>query len=155
MKTQLVLQVSMSVCLSVTQIENIPFPKVPRGFQRLPMVPHGSSKFSNLSKSMQANPRACMQLHKLAMLYHAVSIQSVLRAGICLSSSQELCSACLCSLFWLRQGAQGVTISVRPFVPNLSRALNLHLSLSGQSQVSPRSVPGQSQVSPRSVSDLS
>ena len=57
--------------------------------------------------------------------------------------------------FWLRQGAQGVTISVRPFVPNLSRALNLHLSLSGQSQVSPRSVPDQSQVNLRPVSGQS
>ena len=31
---------------------------------------------------------------------------------------------------------------VRPFVPSLSRALNLHLSLSGQAQVSPRLVSG-------------
>ena len=48
---------------------------------------------------------------------------------------------------------------VRSFVrlsdEKCSRALNLHLSLSGQSQVSPRLVPGQSQVSPRSVPGLS
>ena len=42
-------------------------------------------------------------------------------------------------------------ICVCSFGPNLSRALNLNLSLSGQSQVSLRSV----QVSPRSVSDQS
>ena len=46
-------------------------------------------------------------------------------------------------------------ISVRLFGPSLCRALNLHLSLSGQSQVSLRSVPGQSQVSLRSVSGQS
>ena len=38
---------------------------------------------------------------------------------------------------------------------SLSRALNLQLSLSGQSQVSLRSVSGQSQVSLRSVSGQS
>ena len=36
---------------------------------------------------------------------------------------------------------------VRSFGPSLSRALNLHLFLSGQSQVSLRSVSGQFQVS--------
>ena len=41
--------------------------------------------------------------------------------------------------------------NVRSFGTNVSRALNLHLSLTGQSQISPRSVLGQSQVSPRSV----
>ena len=49
-------------------------------------------------------------------------------------------------------------IFVRLFVclsdEKCSRAHNLHLSLSGQSQVSLRSVPGQSQVSLRSVSGL-
>ena len=39
--------------------------------------------------------------------------------------------------FWLRQGAQGVTIFVRPFVrpfvPNLSRALILHILASDSS----------------------
>ena len=54
-------------------------------------------------------------------------------------------------MFLAPSGAQEVTMLVRSFGPNLSRALNLHLSLSGQSQVS----PGQSQVSPRSVSDQS
>ena len=43
------------------------------------------------------------------------------------------------SYFWLHQGAQGVTLSVRPSGTNLSK---------GQSQVSLRSVPDQSQVSP-------
>ena len=37
-------------------------------------------------------------------------------------------------------GAQVVTMFIRLSGPNLSRALNLHLSLSGQSQVSLRSV---------------
>ena len=56
-------------------------------------------------------------------------------------------------------------MSVCPSGTKLSKALNLHLSLigqsqvslrsvSGQSQVSLRSVPGQSQVSPRSLSLL-
>ena len=44
---------------------------------------------------------------------------------------------------------------VRSFVclfgESLSRALNLHLFLSGQSQVSPRTVSGQSMVSLRSL----
>ena len=40
---------------------------------------------------------------------------------------------------------------VRPFDENLSRALNLHLSFLGQSQVSLRSVSIQSEVSLRSV----
>ena len=44
---------------------------------------------------------------------------------------------------------------VRLFYENLSRALNLYLSLIGLSQASLRSVSGQSQVSPRSVSGLS
>ena len=43
---------------------------------------------------------------------------------------------------------------VRLFDENLSRALNLHLSLSGLSQVSPRSVLGQSQISLRSKVSL-
>ena len=38
---------------------------------------------------------------------------------------------------------------------SLSRTLILHLSLSGQSQVSLRSGSGQAQVSPRSISGLS
>ena len=52
--------------------------------------------------------------------------------------------------------------NVRSFGTNVSRALNLHLSLTGQSQISsrsvlisPRSVPGQSQVSLRSPLGLS
>ena len=53
-----------------------------------------------------------------------------------------------CHLFWLRQGAQGVTLSVRVSVclsgTSLSKAMNLHLSLIGKSQVSLRSVQGQS-----------
>ena len=56
--------------------------------------------------------------------------------------------------FWLRQGAQGVTIFVRPSVVSLSKVLNLHLSLIVLSQichVSLRSVSGQSQVSLRSL----
>ena len=64
--------------------------------------------------------------------------------------------------FWLRQGAQGVSLSVCLSGTNLSKAFNLHLkavwvsprSVPGQSQVSPRSVPG-SQVSPRSVTGQS
>ena len=38
--------------------------------------------------------------------------------------------------FWLRQGAQGVTLSVCLSGTSLSKAMNLHLSLSGLSQVS-------------------
>ena len=61
--------------------------------------------------------------------------------------------------FWLPQGAQGVTLSVRLFGTKLSKALNIHLravwvSL-GQSQVSLRSVSGQTQVSLRSDSGQS
>ena len=39
--------------------------------------------------------------------------------------------------FWLRQGAQGVTMCVRPFMSNLSRAVNLHLS---RSEINKRAV---------------
>ena len=46
-------------------------------------------------------------------------------------------------------GSQSVSLSVRP---SLSKALNLHLSLIGQSQVSLRAVSCQSQVSLRAVS---
>ena len=51
--------------------------------------------------------------------------------------------------FWLRQELrESVCLSVRPSVclsgTSLSKALNLHLSLIGQSQVSLRSVLGQS-----------
>ena len=53
--------------------------------------------------------------------------------------------------FWLRQGAQGVTLcvclSVHPSGTSLSKALNLHLSLIGLSKVSLKTVSGQSQVS--------
>ena len=56
-------------------------------------------------------------------------------------------------------GAQGVTLSVCLSVclssTNLSKALNLHLSLMGLSQVCLRLVLGQSWVSLRSVSGLS
>ena len=45
--------------------------------------------------------------------------------------------------------------SVCPDSTKLFKALNLHLSLIGQSQVSLRSVSGQSQVSLRSVSGQS
>ena len=51
-------------------------------------------------------------------------------------------------LFWLRQGAQGVTLSVCQSQVSLR-------SVSGQSPVSLRSVSGQSQVSLRSVSGQS
>ena len=50
------------------------------------------------------------------------------------------------SIFWLRQGAQWVSLCVCLSGTSLSRALNLHLSLIGQSQVSPRSVPGLSSL---------
>ena len=57
--------------------------------------------------------------------------------------------------YWLRQGAQGVTLSVCPCVclsgTNLSKALNLHLSLIDLSQVSLGSVSAQFQVSLRSL----
>ena len=53
--------------------------------------------------------------------------------------------------YWLRQGAQGVSLSVCLSGTSLSKALNLHLSLIGQSQVSLRSVSGQSLVSLRSL----
>ena len=46
-----------------------------------------------------------------------------------------------------------VNANVRLFDENLSRALNLHLSLSGRSQVGLRSVSGRSQVGLRSVTD--
>ena len=52
-------------------------------------------------------------------------------------------------------GAHGVTLSVCSSGSNLSKALNLHLSLMGQSQVSLGSVSGQSKVSLRSVSGRS
>ena len=58
----------------------------------------------------------------------------------------------LCLTFWLRQGAQGVTLSVCLSGTSLSKALNLHLSLIGQSQVSSQV---SSQVVPRSLSGLS
>ena len=49
--------------------------------------------------------------------------------------------------FWLRQELKKSQCAcVRLFGPNLSRALNLHLSFLGQPQVSPRSVSDQSQV---------
>ena len=48
-----------------------------------------------------------------------------------------------------------VRLSVCPSGTSLSRALNLHLSLIGQSQVSLRSVLGQSQVSLRFLTGLS
>merc|ERR1711911_159613 len=67
--------------------------------------------------------------------------------------------------FWLRQGAQGVTIFVHSFVRPVLVCLKLLFfifwhqilrddfrSVSGQSQVSLRSVSGQSQVSLKSVS---
>ena len=63
--------------------------------------------------------------------------------------------------FWLRQGAQEVTMLVRSSVRSVQTCLELSIfiflsqislrSVPGQSQVSPRSVPGQSQASPRSV----
>ena len=46
-------------------------------------------------------------------------------------------------------------LSVCPFGTKLSKALNLHLSLIDQSQVSLRSVSGQSQVSLKSPFGLS
>ena len=59
----------------------------------------------------------------------------------------------ICSTFWLRQGAKGVTLSVCPSVrlsgTNLSKTLNLHSSFSHY--VSLRSVSGQSQVSVSSL----
>ena len=48
-----------------------------------------------------------------------------------------------------------IRLSVCPSGTSLSRALNLHLSHIGQSEVSLRSVSGQSQVSLRSVSGQS
>ena len=58
--------------------------------------------------------------------------------------------------FWLCQELKKSQCAfIHWFGPNLSRALKLHLSLSGQSQVGPRSVSGQSQVSLRSVSGQS
>ena len=54
----------------------------------------------------------------------------------------------LLSNFWLRQELKvSLCPSVRPSGTKLSKALNLHLSLIGMSQVSLRSVSGQSQVS--------
>ena len=53
--------------------------------------------------------------------------------------------------FWLRQGAQGVTMSVRLWGTKCSKALNLYLSLIGLSQVGLRSVRGRSEVSLSSV----
>ena len=51
--------------------------------------------------------------------------------------------------FLAPSGAQEMLIFVRSSGTSLSRALNLHLSLSGQSQVSLRSFPGHCQVSLR------
>ena len=51
--------------------------------------------------------------------------------------------------------SHSVCLSVCPSGTSLSRALNLHLSLIGQSKVSLRSVSGQSQDSLRSVLVLS
>ena len=68
------------------------------------------------------------------------------------------CNRCRISILylWLRQGAQGVTLCVCLSVclsgTKCSKALNLHLSLIGLSQVSLRSVSGQSLVSLRSAS---
>ena len=54
--------------------------------------------------------------------------------------------------FWLRQELrESVCPSVCPYGTSMSKALNLHLSLIGVSQVSLRSVSGQSQVSLRSL----
>ena len=58
-------------------------------------------------------------------------------------------------IFLAPSGAQGVTLSVCPSGTKCSKALNLHLSLIGLSQVSLRSVSGQSQFSLRSVSGQS
>ena len=67
---------------------------------------------------------------------------------------REKCDQHTKKLYIFGSDRSSVNANVRPFVrlfdENLSRALNLHLSLSGQSQVSLRSVPGQSQVSLRS-----
>ena len=67
--------------------------------------------------------------------------------------------SCMLLLHIFGSDRSSVNANLRPFVhlfdENLSRALNLHLSLSGLSQVSPRSVLGQSQVSLRSVSGQS
>ena len=60
-----------------------------------------------------------------------------------------------CCYFWLRQGAQEMLIFVRLSDAKCSKAHNIHLYLSDQSQVSLRSVSGQSQVSLRTVSGLS
>ena len=69
------------------------------------------------------------------------------RVLLCLAFDRVLCLA-----FWLSQGAQGVTLSVCLSGTSLSKALNLHLSLIGQSQVSSQV---SSQVVPRSLSGLS
>ena len=58
--------------------------------------------------------------------------------------------------FWLRQELrESVCLCVCLSGTNLSKALNLHLSLIGLSQICPRSVSGQCQVSVRSVAGQS
>ena len=55
----------------------------------------------------------------------------------------------------VKEPKEYLCLSVGPSVTNLSKALNLHLSLMAQSQVTLRSVSGQSQVSPGSLLGLS
>ena len=57
-------------------------------------------------------------------------------------------------MIYCQELRESVCLSVHLSGTSLSKALYLHLSLIGQSQVSLRSVSGQSQVSLRSVSDL-
>ena len=62
-----------------------------------------------------------------------------------------MCYFVMGGCFWLHQEVTGVALSVCLSGTSLSKALNLHLSFIGPSQICHRSVSGQSRVSLRSV----
>ena len=94
-----------------------------------------SHQCSNINLLKTLFTKGVLRLHS-AML--SGSLEDTFRTTKCASGRS----------FWLRQGAQGVTIFVRPSVrssgPSLSRAPNLHLSGFGLYQVTLRALLGLS-----------
>ena len=118
-----------------------------------------NSLFSSMEVVRFSIPSSIHHIHLITRLtgqlqLHSAAVVSGLSLGNHRIGEPKLYVYNLKHCLLAPSGAQEVTMLVRSFGPNLSRALNLHLSLSGQSQVSPRSVLGQSQISLRSQVSL-